>query len=118
MDTTTNKMGVKVAPLESSVKKANNKATIPRALREQVWLQTMGSVFEAKCYIRWCRNRITAFDFHVGHNIPEARGGTLQLENLRPLCARCNTSMSSSYSIDEWQKLGKEPRQNCCLPWF
>jgi 5-methylcytosine-specific restriction endonuclease McrA len=90
-----------------SRKKSNNsKATIPKALREQVWMKYVGNAFDAKCHIRWCRNCITAFDFHVGHNIPEAKGGTLALENLRPLCARCNLSMGSQYTIDEWQRLG------------
>ncbi len=51
------------------------KSAIPKALREQVWLRTAGKRFERKCPIRWCENRITAFDFHVGHNKPEAAGG-------------------------------------------
>lgn len=84
----------------------SRKATIPKALREQVWVLHMGHAFEGKCPISWCKNRINVFDFHVGHNIPEARGGSLTIINLRPLCARCNTSMGSHYTIDEWQKLG------------
>ena len=51
------------------------KSTIPKALREQVWMRTAGRQFDIKCPIRWCENRITAFDFHVGHNKPEAAGG-------------------------------------------
>jgi 5-methylcytosine-specific restriction endonuclease McrA len=82
------------------------KATIPRALREQVWIQYAGRTFEKKCTVTWCKNTITAFDFEVGHNIPESKGGTLEMTNLRPLCSRCNRSMSDTYTIDEWNRLG------------
>ena len=95
------------------------KATIPRALREQVWVQYAGHVFEKKCTVTWCKNTITVFDFEVGHNIPESKGGTLQITNLRPLCSRCNRSMSDTYSIDEWNRLGgvaSEPVSCGCFP--
>lgn len=78
------------------------KAKIPRALREQVWVTHNGTRFSAPCSTPWCQNRITAFDFHVGHNIPESRGGPTILTNLIPLCARCNTSMGAHYTFDEW----------------
>ena len=81
------------------------KEPIPRALREQVWLHYAGTKFAIKCPVSWCSNKITAFDFHVGHNIPEAAGGTLAIGNLRPICSRCNLSMGSRYTIDEWSKM-------------
>ena len=40
-----------------------------------------------------------AFNFHVGHDIPESKGGTLDLFNLYPICAKCNQSMSDKYTI-------------------
>ena len=43
--------------------------TLPKAIREQVWLKDMGNKFEGKCYISWCNNKINVFDFLVGHNI-------------------------------------------------
>jgi 5-methylcytosine-specific restriction endonuclease McrA len=96
---------------EPSKKKQKDK--IPKALREQVWIQTIGNKFTSKCPIKWCKNNITPFDFHVGHNIPEVKGGTLDINNLKALCSRCNLSMNSQYTIDEWQKLTK-PKQSCC----
>ena len=81
------------------------KAVIPKALREQVWLNFIGKHYTSKCFVRWCKNDINVFNFQVGHNIPESKGGTLVLENLRPICSRCNLSMSNNYTIDEWQKL-------------
>jgi hypothetical protein len=79
------------------------KNAIPKALREQVWLRTAGRRFEIKCPIHWCKNHITAFDHHIGHNIPEAAGGTLHIDNLIAICARCNLSMGSQFTIDQWQ---------------
>ena len=79
-----------------------NKQKIPKALREQVWLVHVGPKFSTKCKVIWCTNEISVFDFQAGHNIPESKGGTTAIENLFPICARCNVSMGSTYSIDEW----------------
>ena len=80
------------------------KNKIPKALREQVWLKNMGQAFQGKCCVTWCRNSISVFDFHCGHNIPESKGGGTTLDNLVPICSRCNISMGSGYSIDEWNE--------------
>jgi len=87
-----------------------NKKTIPKALKEQVWLKWCGRNFEAKCLVKWCANKITVFDWEAGHNIPESKGGETTLDNLIPICSRCNKSMSNNYTIEEWNKLGKEIR--------
>lgn len=92
--------------LTNSKLKKYKKANIPKALREQVWLKYIGSNFEAKCIINWCKNRMTVFDFHVAHNIPESNGGNTDINNLRPLCARCNLSMGNKYTITQWASLG------------
>ena len=97
------------------------KATIPKALREQVWIQKAGSVFQRKCFVRWCQNTITVFDFHTGHNVPESKGGATRIDNLVPLCSRCNLSMSNNYTIDEWSAAfeARHRVQSSCLPfWF
>jgi 5-methylcytosine-specific restriction endonuclease McrA len=82
------------------------KANIPKALREQVWIKYIGARFESKCLIPWCENRMTTFDFHVAHNIPESNGGKLDITNLRPLCSRCNLSMGNKYTITQWATIG------------
>ena len=80
------------------------KKKIPKALSEQVWISRMGHQFEGKCRVTWCKNRINAFDYECGHNVPESKGGKTTLDNLIPICARCNRSMGDSYTIDEWSK--------------
>ena len=86
----------------SDVMKAYTKGKIPKALREQVWLTSIGSKFETKCKVTWCSNKINVFDFQCGHNVPESKGGATNLGNLIPICSRCNISMGSEYTIDEW----------------
>lgn len=88
-------------------KEKKEKEKIPKALREQVWLHYAKKNFEIKCPVVWCENKISPFDFHVGHNIAEVNGGTLDINNLKPICCRCNLSMGSQYTIDEWNKLAK-----------
>ena len=93
------------------------KAAIPRALREAVWIRYNGSrSFTCKCYVSWCPNHVTAFNFHVGHDVPESKGGATTIENLRPICDRCNLSMGNRYSIQEWSKEfeGEEKHSCCC----
>ena len=97
----------------------SKKKTIPKALREQLWIRNCGKEFEHKCYVNWCNNTITVFDFHVGHDKPESKGGTLLLENLKPLCSRCNQSMGNQFTIKEWNKIMSPPQQKkswfCCF---
>ena len=90
------------------------KKHIPKALREQCWIQNFGEKFKHECFIGWCINTINVFDFHVGHNIPESKGGKLCLENLKPICSRCNQSMGSQYTITEWLKLDRNTNQKMC----
>lgn len=80
------------------------KQNIPKAVKEQLWVRDMGCVFEGKCKVTWCTNKVTVFDFQCGHNIPESKGGETTLPNLQAICARCNTSMGDRYTIDEWSK--------------
>jgi len=114
------KAAAKVVTNVASTASKTVKQKIPKALREQVWLQHMGKKFEGKCRVSWCTNIITVFDWEAGHNIPESKGGETTLQNLRPICSRCNKSMGDQYSIDQWNELGrnkKKPKQccGCCI---
>ena len=83
------------------------KAKIPKALREQIWLRDIGKKYEGKCKITWCENKMSVFDFQCGHDIPESHGGQTILENLVPICSRCNLSMSNTYTIKQWNLLSR-----------
>lgn len=93
------------------------KKRIPRALREAVWIHHCGRTFEQGCRTPWCKNTINVFDFQTGHNIPESKGGATAIDNLVPLCSRCNLSMGNQYTFQEWSTRFsvsvKKP-----LPWW
>ena len=95
-------------PPHTSPAKPYKKGKIPKALREALWLKHCGKSFEVKCHTTWCQNLITAYDFQAGHNVPECRGGATTLDNLIPICSRCNLSMGSQYTFTEWCRLNGE----------
>ena len=86
-------------------KKTNRKTNIPKKLREEVWNHYNKGKYDAKCYVPWCHRNIDVFNFHVGHDIPECKGGTTDIINLKPICASCNLSMSYKFTITDWSKL-------------
>ena len=85
----------------------NHKETIPKRIRELVWTTNNSETFSTKCFVTWCENKINVFNFQVGHDIPESKGGTLDIDNLKPICSNCNLSMGNKYTITEWCKLIK-----------
>jgi len=83
------------------------KMHIPKKLRQQCWENVCGKVYSHKCYVSWCTTEIDVWSFEVGHNVAEAKGGTLDLDNLFPICSLCNKSMGTT-SIEDWSKLRKK----------
>ncbi len=72
--------------------KNNNK--IPSTLKSMVWKKyASNDKIYAKCYC--CKtNEISIDNFDCGHVKSKKNGGETTLENLRPLCGLCNSSMS------------------------
>ncbi len=103
--------------------RSTRKQTIPKALREAVWITHAGRTFDKKCLTPWCPNMMSVFDFQTGHNIPESKGGPTTIDNLVPICSRCNVSMSNNYTFKEWSDKYKKttvPSQKGFLAsiWF
>jgi hypothetical protein len=100
----------------------SKKKRIAVALREQVWVRSVGETFSSKCTVSWCNNPITVFTFQCGHVQAESKGGPTTLENLRPICSRCNQSMGTMH-MNDWEQLGGRapapapPTPNGCLGW-
>lgn len=72
------------------------KSTIPKVVRNQVWDKWIGAdIGRTKCYV--CQTNIIdkGGNFHCGHVIAESKGGELKVDNLRPICKSCNSSMGT-----------------------
>ena len=66
---------------------------IPSTLRNKVWLNCNGKIYESGCYC--CSKQINITNFHCGHIISRKDNGPTNEDNLRPICSDCNSSMGS-----------------------
>ena len=80
---------------ETSVQQPYKKKAIPKSLKMLVWHTYIGKeVGLAKCLC--CKNKeITQMDFDCGHVVAESRGGVTTVNNMRPICTKCNRSMKA-----------------------
>jgi len=79
------------------------KDTIPTSRKTETWNAYIGEeIGKAKCLCCGIRE-ITSRDFSAGHVLSESDGGTIDVENLRPICSQCNLGMGSNYMI-AWMK--------------
>jgi hypothetical protein len=92
-----------VAATAVTATKKKTKDTIPAVRKTEVWNTYVGVAIGAtKCLCCGLRD-ITARDFHTGHVLSEEDGGTIDVENLRPICAPCNAGMGSKHMV-AWMK--------------
>tara|TARA_E500000178_G_C17027681_1_gene758879 strand:+ start:2483 stop:3526 length:1044 start_codon:yes stop_codon:yes gene_type:complete len=72
----------------------DKKQKIPQTKRKIIWEKYMGNKMRELCFC--CKkNEITSFGFHCGHIKSEADGGTMDIDNMRPICGSCNSSMGT-----------------------
>lgn len=65
------------------------KETIPKTVRNCVWLNYFSMEREGKC--KYClREIISISNFHCGHIKAFINGGSTTLDNLKPICMLCN----------------------------
>jgi hypothetical protein len=69
------------------------KKSIPIIVKRLVWNKYIGEdIGKSKCYC--CKlSYITQLSFHCGHVVAEKNGGDINVDNLRPICQSCNSSM-------------------------
>lgn len=79
------------------------KSKIPKSLKSAVWNRYIGKQHgEAYCPI--CKDRtIQKEHFFAGHVVSEHHGGEVSVDNLRPICSLCNSSMSTT-NMEEYVK--------------
>ena len=74
------------------------KRSIPAPVRSGVWRKYIGDSMDGACYS--CNKPLSYENWQAGHILAFANGGKETIENLRPLCAQCNTSMGSMHMFD------------------
>ena len=92
---------------ETPIQQPYKKKAIPKSLKMLVWHTYIGKeVGLAKCLC--CKNKeITQMDFDCGHVVAESRGGVTSVNNMRPICTKCNRSMKAMDMNDFIEKYFK-----------
>ena len=80
---------------------SHKKKNIPLTLRNKIWLNKYGESFNGDCYC--CSKQINIINFHCGHIISRKDNGSINENNLRPICPTCNASMGST-NLEEFKK--------------
>lgn len=81
--------------------KIKRKRKIPKVVKDTCWDKCVGnSIGEILCPI--CHiNKINQNNFEAGHIISEKNGGPISIDNIIPICKKCNCSISSK-NMDEF----------------
>lgn len=82
-------------------KKDKKKEKIPKAVRMKLWRNYNGNSMDGSC--ECCKVGIDVSNFDCGHIISEYNGGRVHLENLKPICRMCNSSMGRE-NMDEFMR--------------
>ena len=82
------------------------KSPISATLKCAVWYKYIGeSIGKTKCMCCNLRD-IWQNDHHCGHIQAESKGGKNELQNLRPICAKCNQGMRNTHMIEYQRSQG------------
>ena len=92
---------IKPADIWGKTSSSKKRSSCPKAVKETVWRKNFGNRMTGKCHV--CKKPIHFTDFEVGHNRPFSKGGTWNINNLRPICRTCNRSMGTM-SIEAFKR--------------
>ena len=87
------------------------KESIPQNKRTQCWKRYYGEETEGECPISYCNTviRTGKGGTQIGHIISEKNGGKIELNNLRPICKKCNCEMGTL----NWEDFDLESFNSC-----
>ena len=88
------------------------KDKIPQTIRNKVWNTYIGKDKKQASCICCGDEDITTANWHCGHIISEKHGGEPTIQNLRPICGGCNTSMGTNNMESFMKKYGIEKPDN------
>jgi len=90
------------------------KKPIPKKIKQLVWNTYIGEDRGTNVCLCCGVTKISQMDFHCGHVISEANGGRITVDNLRPICALCNTSMGRTNMIAFMEDHHLSAKKVCC----
>ena len=94
---------------EKKVKKTKQK--IPPSVKNALWSHYFESSLQGNC--QCCKTEvISRNNFDCGHIISEKEGGEVTLDNLKPICRSCNSSMGTMNMNDFIKKYGLDKKIN------
>lgn len=94
---------------EKKVKKTKEK--IPASVKNTLWSLYFPNALQGNC--QCCQTEvISKNNFDCGHIISEKDGGSVKLDNLKPVCRSCNSSMSTMNMNDFMKKYGFDKISN------
>jgi hypothetical protein len=77
------------------------KQRVPEALKSLVWSTYIGSDIAHRPCPLCGLNEISMRCFDCAHVLAEIHGGTMTIDNLRPICGTCNSSMGTQ-NMRDW----------------
>jgi len=96
---------VKVKITDDTKKEKKTKEKIPVSVKNTLWSLNFPNVLQGKCYC--CKTEvISKNNFDCGHITSEKDGGKIELDNLKPICRSCNSSMGTMNMNDYMKKYG------------
>lgn len=81
-------------PIEIDANTIIKRKKIPKSVKDTLWDSLIGKEFGVgKCYV--CLREIDCKTFDCGHIQSVANGGSDKIDNLKPICKTCNSSMAT-----------------------
>jgi hypothetical protein len=88
-----------------TTKKKKTKEKIPLPVKHALWAKYFGDTMSGICHC--CKTTpIHSTNFDCGHILSEKFGGSVHLDNLKPICRTCNSSMGTQNMDDYMEKYG------------
>lgn len=91
---------------DNTINQRKTREKIPGTLRNAVWCKYVGPDKKTgKCFC--CSTEmISTSNFQCGHIISEKEGGEVKIDNLRPICGQCNTSIGTKNMYEFMKQYG------------
>ena len=80
---------------------------IPKEIRGLVWRKRNGENLRGECYC--CGEELVFENFECGHVVARCLGGNIAVDNLEPICKKCNLDMRTM-NLEEYKKYGEKER--------